>query len=49
MRFTARTDFERVYDILKNRQVLYEEEKILKNQFIMITIIMMNLLLYIFL
>ena len=32
MRFTARTDFERVYDILKNRQVLYEEEKILKNQ-----------------
>ena len=32
MRFTARTDFERVYDILKNRQVLYEEEKIIKNQ-----------------
>ena len=32
MRFTARTDFERVYDILKNRQVLYEEEKILKSQ-----------------
>ena len=24
MRFTARTDFERVYDILKNRQVLYD-------------------------
>ena len=32
MRFTARTDFERVFDILKNRQVLYEEEKIIKNQ-----------------
>ena len=32
MRFTARTDFERVYDILKNRQVLYEEEKIIKSQ-----------------
>ena len=32
MRFTARTDFERVFDILKNRQVLYEEEKILQNQ-----------------
>ena len=32
MRFTARTDFERVYDILRNRQVLYEEEKIIKNQ-----------------
>ena len=32
MRFTARTDFERVFDILKNRHVLYEEEKILQNQ-----------------
>ena len=32
MRFTARTDFERVYDILKNRNALYEEEKVIKNQ-----------------
>ena len=32
MRFTARSDFERVYDIIKNRNALYEEEKIIKNQ-----------------
>ena len=32
MRFTARTDLERVYDILKNREILYDEEKIIKNQ-----------------
>ena len=32
MRFTARTDLERVYDILKNREILYNEEKIIKNQ-----------------
>jgi len=32
MRFTARTDIERVYDILKNREILYDEEKIIKNQ-----------------
>ena len=32
MRFTARTDLERVYDILRNREILYDEEKIIKNQ-----------------
>ena len=32
MRFTARTDLERVYDVLKNREILYDEEKIIKNQ-----------------
>ena len=32
MRFTARTDLERVYDILRNREILYNEEKIIKNQ-----------------
>ena len=32
MRFTARTDLERVYDILKKRELLYDEEKIIKNQ-----------------
>ena len=32
MRFKARTDLERVYDILKNRENLYSEEKIIKNQ-----------------
>ena len=32
MRFTARTDLERVYDVLKNREILYEEEKIIKKQ-----------------
>ena len=32
MRFTARTGLERVYDILKNRENLYHEEKIIKNQ-----------------
>ena len=28
MRFTARTDLERVYDVLRNREILYNEEKI---------------------
>ena len=32
MRFTARSDLERVYDILKKREILYDEEKIIKNQ-----------------
>ena len=32
MRFTARTDLERVYDILRKRELLYDEEKIIKNQ-----------------
>ncbi len=32
MRFTARTDLERVYDVLRNREILYDEEKIIKNQ-----------------
>ncbi len=32
MRFTARTDLERVYDVLKNREILYDEEKIIKSQ-----------------
>ena len=32
MRFTARTDLERVYDVLRNRELLYDEEKIIKNQ-----------------
>ena len=34
MRFTARTDLERVYDILRKREILYDEEKIVKNQLI---------------
>ena len=32
MRFTARTDLERVYDIIKNRESVYDEEKVIKNQ-----------------
>jgi hypothetical protein len=32
MRFTARTDLERVYDILKKREHLFEEEKIVRKQ-----------------
>lgn len=32
MRFTARTDLERVYDVLRNRELLYDEEKIIKKQ-----------------
>ena len=32
MRFTARTDLERVYDILRKRELLYDEEKIIKSQ-----------------
>ena len=32
MRFTARTDLERVYDILKKREHLFEEEKIVRRQ-----------------
>ena len=32
MRFTARSDLERVYDILRKRELLYDEEKIIKNQ-----------------
>ena len=32
MRFTARTDLERVYDVLRNREILYNEEKVIKNQ-----------------
>ena len=32
MRFTARTDLERVYDVLKKREHLFEEEKIVRKQ-----------------
>ena len=32
MRFTARTDLERVYDIIKNREIVYDEEKVIKRQ-----------------
>jgi hypothetical protein len=32
MRFTARTDLERVYDIIKNRESVYDEEKVIKKQ-----------------
>ena len=32
MRFTARSDLERVYDILRKRELLYDEEKIIKSQ-----------------
>ena len=32
MRFKARTDLERVYDVLKNRENLYKDKKLVQNQ-----------------
>ena len=32
MRFTARSDLERVFDIIKNRENVYDEEKVIKRQ-----------------
>ena len=32
MRFRARTDLERVYDVIKTRENLYQDKKIVQNQ-----------------